>query len=106
MYCNICSKPFRAEIIEDWAYSESLRRTAARYGVSYRSLQRHLDLCLASICAERENRAYKAEFDDVAEWLRFYFRLQMRKPRRRSIITKPIEYTWSRRSWKGKKGLK
>lgn len=86
--------------MEDWAYSRSLRQTALKYGVGYRSLQRHLDLCIPSIYAERENRQYEAAFKHNAEWLRHYFKMKMRKPRRKSIIKKPVEFSWSRRAWK------
>lgn len=100
MYCSICRNPKRAEIVLDWAYSGSLRTTATRYRIGYRSLQRHIDLCLASILSEREQREYEAAFGDTAAFLRSCFTIEIRKPRPRSIITKPVEFTWSRRAWK------
>ena len=102
MYCTICTHKQGAEIVEDWCYSKSLRVTAARYGVGYRSLQRHLDLCVASVMAEREEAEYRAAFAQTAEWLRGYYRPITKKRQRKSIITKPVEFTWSRRSWKRK----
>jgi hypothetical protein len=66
-------------------------------------LQRHLDLCIPSIYAERENREYEAAFKENAEWLRIYFKMKMRKPRRKSIITKKVEFSWSRRAWEKNK---
>jgi hypothetical protein len=92
-------------MIEDWVRSLSLRRTASRYGVGYRSLQRHIDLCVASILSEQEQREYEAAFHENADRLRWYFALKMRKPRPRSIITKSVEFTWSRRAWKKKRDL-
>jgi len=74
-----------------------------RYGVGYRSLQRHIDLCLAAILSEQEKRAYETALSDTAALLRSYFAIKMRKPRPKSIITKPIEFTWSRRAWKSNK---
>lgn len=102
MYCSICTNVKRAEIVEDWVYSRSLRQTACRYRVGYRSLQRHIDLCIAAILSEQEQRQYEAEIRETAALLRNYFRIKMRKPRPRSIITKPVEFTWSRRAWKKK----
>ena len=102
MYCTICTHKQGAEIVEDWVYSKSLRGTAERYGVGYRSLQRHLDLCVASIMAEREEAEYRAAFARTAQRLRLYFGKVNRRRQRKSIITKPVEFTWSRRSWKRK----
>jgi hypothetical protein len=100
MYCSICTHLKRAEIILDWAYSGSLRLTASRYRVGYRSLQRHIDLCLASILSEQEQREYEAALERNAALLRWHFTQKLRKPRPKSIITKPVEFTWSRRAWK------
>jgi hypothetical protein len=70
MNCTICRSPIRAEIIEEWAVSGSLRKSANQYGVGYRSLQRHLDLCLASILAEREQQDYEAALLDAVVGVR------------------------------------
>lgn len=102
MYCSICTHKQGAEIVEDWVYSKSLRRTAERYGVGYRSLQRHLDLCVASVMAEREEAEYRAAFAKTSIRLRLEFAPVPRRRPRRSIITMPVEFTWSRRSWKRK----
>ena len=104
MYCTVCRHLQKAQIVLDWAYTGSLRETARRYGIGYRSLQRHLDLCIPSIMAERERREYEAAFKRVADWLRVLFSFKMRKKRPKSIVKKKVEYTWSRRSWKDKKG--
>lgn len=98
MLCSVCRHPQRAQIGEDWAYTGSLRKTAYKYGIGYRSLQRHLDYCISSICAEIEQSKYEAAFKEFADILRVIFRPMKKKPPR-SIITKPIEYTWSRRAW-------
>lgn len=82
--------------------SGSLRVTADIYGVGYRSLHRHIDLCVASILAEKEAMEFETAFRETAQLLRFYFSLKNRKPRPKSIITKPVEFTWSRRAWKKK----
>jgi hypothetical protein len=93
-------------MIEHYARSGSFRQTADSFGVGYRSLHRHIDLCVTSILAEQEEKEYQKAFRENAEWLRSYFTAIMRKPRPTSIIKKEIEWTWSRRSWqkKAKKG--
>ena len=60
MNCSICQSPARAAVIETWASNRSLRKTAAQHGVNYRSLQRHLTLCVSSIVAEQEQADYEA----------------------------------------------
>ena len=104
MYCSICTHPNQINIVVDYIYTASYRLTAKRYGVGYRSLQRHIDKCIASIFAEREEREYQAEFERCSELVKEYFTLKQRqpKPRKKSIITKPITYSWSRRAWKDK----
>lgn len=107
MYCSVCTHPEGAEIVEDWVFSQSLRLTAERYGVGYRSLQRHLDQCIPSIMAEYEYKDYRAAFKATAEWLRLHFESANKNPqpikrRPKSIITKPVVFTWSRRAWKDK----
>lgn len=106
MYCSICKHPKQAEMIEHYARSGSFRLTAAYYRVGYRSLHRHIDLCVASILAEQEERDYQKAFKENAKWLRTYFGIIKRKPRPKSIIKKKIEWTWSRRAWDKKKGKK
>jgi hypothetical protein len=49
MYCTICKHENAAEMVEAWALGQSLRKVAAERKVGYRSLQRHLDLCLAEL---------------------------------------------------------
>ncbi len=89
-------------MIIDYAYSCSLRATASRFNAGYRSLQRHLERCIPCLMAEQEQKIYEREFAEVAELLRLYFQPQPKPYRRKSIITKKVEFTWSRRSWKKK----
>ncbi len=102
MFCTICQSPNRAAIIEDWASSGSLRSTAKQHDVGYRSLQRHIDLCLASILAENEQKIYEAAFRETASEVRQYFARTKRKPRPKSIVKIPVKFTWSRRAWKSR----
>ena len=99
MPCSICRHPQQAEMIIDYAYTCSLRATARRFGAGYRSLQRHLGRCIVSLMAEQEQKDYEREFAEVAELMRLHFQPQPKPYRRKSIITKRIEFTWSRRAW-------
>ena len=83
-----------------------MRETAWRYGIGYRSLQRHIDFCIASIYSELEEREYQSELKKWEEYLRMVFSFQESKTRPTSIIKTPVEFTWSRRGWKVKKGEK
>ena len=89
-------------MIIDYAYSCSLRATASRFNAGYRSLQRHLENCLPVLMAEREQQAYEREFAEVAHLIKLYFQPKLKPYRRKSIITKQVEFTWSRRAWKKK----
>lgn len=106
MYCSICTNPKQIEIVEDYIYRGSLRETALRYGIGYRSLQRHIDFCIASIYSEVEEREYQMELEKWEEYLRLVYGFRQRKPRPKSIIKKTVEFTWSRRAWKSKKDKK
>jgi hypothetical protein len=86
-------------MIIDYAYSCSLRKTARRFNAGYRSLQRHLERCIRYLMAEQEQKEYEREFERVAELLRFNFQPKP-KSRPNSIVTKKVEFTWSRRGWK------
>ena len=99
MFCSICRHPQQAEMIIDYAETCSLRETAKRFGAGYRSLQRHLERCVAYVMAEQEQKDYEREFAEVAELLLLYFQSPPPPYRRKSIITKRIEFTWSRRAW-------
>lgn len=103
MLCSICTHSDPAKIVEDYIYSGSLRQTAMRFGVGYRSLQRHIDLCLASIYSEKEQREYREGLENTARKLEWYFGYKNRKPRPKSIIKKDIQVSWGRRAWIRKK---
>ena len=106
MYCSVCTHPKQIEIVEDYIYRGSLRETAWRFGIGYRSLQRHIDFCIASIYSELEEREYQSELNKWEEYLRIVFGFRQRKTRPKSIIKRSVEFTWSRRAWKQKKGEK
>ena len=102
MSCSICRHLQQAEMIIDYAYTCSLRATASNYNAGYRSLQRHLEHCIPVLMAEQEQKEYEREFEEVAELLRLNFQPKPQPYRRKSIITKRIEFTWSRRAWTNK----
>ncbi len=85
MYCSICQSPARAAVIEAWASNGSLRKTAAEYNVGYRSLQRHLDLCVASIVAEQEQADYEAALHMASFNVRIAF-VEMKKIEKRKNL--------------------
>jgi predicted DNA-binding protein YlxM (UPF0122 family) len=58
MNCSICRHPRQAEMIIDYAHTCSLRETASRFDVGYRSLQRHIEKCLYALLEEYEQRQY------------------------------------------------
>ena len=99
MSCSICRHPQQAEILISYALTCSLRKTASNFDTGYRSLQRHLERCIPVIMAEQEQKEYEREFAEVAELLRLYFQPPPKPYRRKSIITKKVEFTWSRRAW-------
>lgn len=102
MFCSICSHSQNTEMIEHYVRSGSVRKTASFYGVGYRSFHRHLDLCVASILAEQEEQEFQLDFEEAAKLVRVYFQPEPEPYRRKTIITKQIAWTWSRRSWVSK----
>lgn len=104
MNCSICQHPQQAEMIIDYAQTFSLRVTASRYNVGYRSLHRHIESCIYALMEEDEQQRYERELGEVAGLLTLHFAVQQRPRRKKSIITKKVEYTWSRRAWSGKNG--
>lgn len=101
MRCTICKLPNHSSTIVDYARTRSLRKTAALYGVGYRSLHRHFSGCVFSVMALADEQRFEDTLTKVAAILRTDFRLQ-RKPRPRSILKKSHEVNWGRRSWKRK----
>ncbi len=89
----------------DYARRGSLRVTAERFGVGYRSLQRHLEVCIFQIMIEEEEDDFNQAFAEANIYLRKYFAPKPPPPKprvRKSIIKKEVKFTWSRRSWSGK----
>jgi hypothetical protein len=103
MFCSICQHPQQAEMIIIYAQINSLRATANYFNVGYRSFLRHLDRCIPYIMEEQEKREYERDFKETAKKLRLHFQPELKPYRRKSIITKKVEFTWSRRAW-AKKG--
>lgn len=104
MNCSICRHPQQVEMIIDYAHTLSLRATANNYGVGYRSLHRHIERCIYALMEEDEQQRYEYELKETAELLTLHFTVQQRPRRRKSIITKEVKFTWSRRAWSGKSG--
>lgn len=105
--CSICEHPDGAQIVADYFITESLRRTANRFRVGFRALQRHIKVCVPSICLEGNEREFyeKLELESrkLTKELNLLFnapRLDRRIPRPQPMVTKKVEFTWSRRSWK------
>ncbi len=99
MNCSICRHPRQAEIIIDYAYTSSLRSTAERFEVGYRSLHRHIERCIYALMEEDEQNDYRKAFAETAEMLRVSFKVRAKSRRPKSIITKNVDFTWSRRAW-------
>jgi hypothetical protein len=105
--CSICEHPGGAQIVADYFLTDSLRRTAKRCGVGFRALQRHIKVCVPAICLEQNEREFyeklELESTKLTKELNLRFnapRLDRRIPRPQLMITKKVEFTWSRRSWK------
>lgn len=106
--CSICRYPRSAEMIAEYARAMSYRRTAAAFGVGYRSLHRHMGLCLPAIVARLHWEQFNSRLAAAERAVRMWYAAERRPkppPRRRSIITKPVEFTWSRRAWGRRKKL-
>ena len=99
MNCSICQHPQQGEIIIDYAYTSSLRATAEHFGVGYRSLHRHIERCIYALMEEDEQNDYQKAFEETADILRTSFKIYSKPRRPKSIITKNVDFTWSRRGW-------
>lgn len=99
MNCSICRHRQHAEIIIDYAQTSSFRVTAERFGVGYRSLHRHIERCIYALMEEDEQSDYRKAFEITARILRNSFKVHIKPRRPKSIITKNVDFTWSRRSW-------
>jgi hypothetical protein len=98
--CCICSHPHQAEMLVDYAYRLSLRRTANAYGVNYRSLARHIENCLPVIMAEYEENQFQQHLKEEIEFLRGELIKDSMPKRRTSIIKRKVKTSWGRRNWK------
>jgi hypothetical protein len=49
---------------------------------------------------EDEQQEYDLMLAEIADNIKYYFEYKLKPRRHRSIMTKEIEYTWSRRAWK------
>ena len=99
MACKICKHPRHAEMVVDYARTSSYRKVAQMYGVNFKTLQRHISKCVYAVMSEAEEKEYQTILNQVARMLTFEF-APLPKKRPKSLITKPFEWTWSRRSWK------
>ncbi len=109
--CKICRHPQSADIVSVYFATDSLRTAAKLYGMSFKTLQRHIQNCLAQIgFNNRENEFQERLMSEgiaIIKELNNRFnaaRLDVRRPRPKPMITKPVEYTWSRRAWKAEHG--
>jgi len=105
--CSICRHPQGAYIVAHYLETDSLRLTASCFGVGYRSLQRHIKVCVLNLCIEQNDRDFKINLrlqgKQLTDELNNRYnapRLDKRKPRPQPMVTKPVEYTWSRKAWK------
>ncbi len=109
--CLICRHPQGAEIIGVYFATDSLRTAARLCGVSFKTLHRHIQNCLVQIGFDNREKEFQLrlmeESNALTDELNARFnapRLDKRRPRPKPMVTKPIEYTWSRRAWKSKTG--
>jgi hypothetical protein len=100
MVCSICSHPEHPEMLIDYARTFSYRRTATKFGVGYRSLHRHIKNCLRLILKDADDLIFEMRLDEVKGNLTQKFAAAMKPKRHRSILTKKVTFTWSRRAWK------
>ncbi|MEO5859537.1 MAG: hypothetical protein ABIR33_11380 [Pyrinomonadaceae bacterium] len=100
MRCSICSNPNHQTILIDFASTRSLRRTADRFGVGYRSLSRHINECVYAAMRDAEHQRFEKALEAAVRRIRLIYAPSIRRVRRKSIISKPVLFTWSRRSWK------
>jgi hypothetical protein len=67
MNCSICSHPNHPEIVAEYTRSGSYRRTAPRFGVGYRSLQRHITYCVYAVMEEAEQDDFERAVREVRD---------------------------------------
>ncbi len=98
MACKICNHPKHGEMVIQYARNPSYRNVAKKYGVSFKSLQRHVNQCVYEVMEEAEEERYRKVFEYATVVLMVEYG-RIRKTTYKSLVTKPIEWTWSRRSW-------
>lgn len=100
MNCSICNHSKSAEIIIDYARTKSLRKTAKNYAIGYRSLARHIQFCIYALLEEAEQLEFEEALETAKQMVIEHYQYEMtRKRRKKSIIKKHVEFSWSRRSW-------
>jgi len=97
--CKICKHPDHAEMVIAYARVSNYRTVARRYGVDHKTLQRQIVRCVYEVMTEVEEKEFRKFFGYVSEMLTSEF-MPPPKKRPKSMVTKEIKYTWSRRSWK------
>lgn len=108
MACKICKHPKHREIVTDYFITESYRKTASNYDVNYNTLHRHITKCVVEVMFYMEERDFQEWLEEsVEELTEHYQELKDKEPpkkkkRPKKLVTKPIEWTWSRRSWNKK----
>lgn len=107
--CKICRHPQSADIVAFYFATDSLRTAAKLFDVSFKTLHRHIQNCLVRIGIENREKEFQRQLREESKALtdelnaRFNApRLDMRRPRPKPMVTKPVEFTWSRRAWKAK----
>lgn len=108
--CTICADSRSPEMVATYIRSRSLRQTAAAFGVGYKSLERHLTDCVSRMFSDFQEEQFQHKLKESVNLVHIVCqrrynapRLDMRVPRPKSIITKDVKFSWSRRSWKDKK---
>jgi len=106
--CKICRHSQSADIVAVYFATDSLRIAAKIFGLSFKTLHRHITNCLVQIGFDNREKSFQRKLMEegkaIEEDLNARFnqpRLDMRRPRPKSIIKKPVEFTWSRKAWKG-----
>ena len=86
-------------MVVDYARTSSYRKVAQMYGVNFKTLQRHISTCVYAVMSEAEEKEYQTTLNKVARMLTWEF-TPLPNKRPKSLIKTPVEWTWSRRSWK------
>lgn len=71
--CTICKDPRSPEIVATYISMGSLRDAAEQFRVGYRSLHRHISVCVPRIYLEEEDRIFHAQLKMASQELTFRF---------------------------------